>query len=318
MKASDLYLVDKDLREAAQVMSSDNLTIENLQAYRNKVLDHAKTNIDSHLDVTLEKHKVYYENIEVPIILFRPKKATDAKPIPVYIYIHGGGMVSGGAHLDNEDNAFLAHELECIVISIDYRLAPETIFPGQLEDCYAVLKWVKNNADKLNIDNTRIAIGGSSAGGCLAASLAQLALDRNEVNIIFQNLHIPMLDDRTVFKNHYNCYTGHFGWTQQMNEFAWKMYLGDAKHELEPNNYAVPARRGNLENLPPTLITIGSLDLFVEEAMSYARRLVLSGVPTELHVYSGLYHLGELIPGTRIHKKLLNDRLYSMKRAFYD
>ncbi|MEX5652359.1 alpha/beta hydrolase [Staphylococcus cohnii species complex 1658] len=318
MKDSELNLVDKDLQEAAQSMQSDKLTMENLQSYRDNVLSHAKTNIDSHLDVILEKHRVPYKDIEVPIILFRPNQATDTESMPVYIYIHGGGMVSGGAHLDNEDNAFLAHELECIVISIDYRLAPETIFPGQLEDCYAVLKWVKNNADDLNIDDARIAIGGSSAGGGLAASLAQLALDRNEVNIIFQNLHIPMLDDRTVFKSQDNFYTDHLGWNRQMNAFAWQMYLGGPTHSMEPDRYAVPARRDNLENLPPTLITIGSLDLFVEEAMTYAHRLMLAGVSTELHVYPGLYHLGELIPGTRIHKKLLNDRLYSMKRAFYD
>lgn len=301
MKDRDLYLVDKDLQEVAQSMPIDKLTMENLHTYRKNVLSHAKTNIDSHLGVILEKHSVYYDGIEVPIILFRPNQIKYTEPMPVYVYIHGGGMISGGAHLDNKENAFLAYELECVVISIDYRLAPETIFPGQLEGCYAVLKWVKNNANKLNIDDTRIAVGGSSAGGCLAASLAQLALDRNEVNIIFQNLHIPMLDDRTVFKEQNNPYTGNFGWTRQMNKFAWKMYLGELTPELK--KYAVPARRNNLENLPPTLITIGSLDLFVEEAMSYAQRLAKSGVPTELHVYSGLYHLGELIANTRIKKK---------------
>lgn len=318
MDSNYLSLVDTDLKQAVQLMKEPVLSKKNLHEYRNAVLSHAKKEIDPQLDVTIEKHIVPTKNNEVPILLFRPRTTNNHEPMPVYLYMHGGGMVSGGAHLDNMDNAKLSHELQCIVISIEYRLAPETIFPGQLEDSYAVLTWVKKSAKYLNIDSTRIAVGGSSAGGGLAASLSQLALDRGEVEIIFQNLHIPMLDDRTVFENPSKPYAGQLGWTQQMNAFAWEMYLGHPAPSSHPKPYAVPARRKNLEHLPSTLITIGSLDLFLGEVLNYGQRLIDAGVHTEMHIYPGLYHLGELVPNTRVKNKIFNDRLDAFKRAFYD
>ncbi|MCG2353503.1 alpha/beta hydrolase [Staphylococcus epidermidis] len=315
MNNRNLNLVDVDLRNAAKDMLSTTLTKENLSNYRDNVLSHAKAYIPHDLEVIIEDKYIPHTDFNLHAIIIRPKKVL--KNMPAYLYMHGGGMVSGAAHLDNTDNAQIAHELQCVVVSVDYRLAPETIFPGQLEDCYTVLKWMNNNADKLNIDTSRIVVGGNSAGGALAASLSQLALDRGEVNIAFQNLHIPMLDAKTVTENQPNKYTGDFGWTRSMNKFAWEMYLG---HEIDNQTlpyYASPASRNSFEGLPPTLITIGSLDLFVDEALNYAQRLMHEGVPTEIHVYPGLYHLGELVPNSRVKSKLMKDRLNALNRAFY-
>lgn len=309
--------VDVDLKEAVQSMPTPQLTGETLEDYRANVLRHAKTTIDDRLDVTVEDMTVPFEDKSIHVIVFRPTQAqTDA--MPGYLYMHGGGMVSGGAQLDNSDNALIAHELQCVVVSVDYPLAPETKFPGQLEACYAVLKWMKEQAKSLHIDTSKLAIGGNSAGGTLTASLAQYALDRGEVNVVFQNLHIPMLDDRTLLETEPHPHTGHYGWTREMNRFAWENYLGHPVDGRVPATYAVPARRHNLENLPATLITIGSLDLFVDEAMAYAQRLMRAGVSTELHVYPGLYHLGELVPGARVRDQILRDRLNAMRRAFQD
>ncbi|PCF84973.1 alpha/beta hydrolase [Staphylococcus intermedius] len=316
MERKHLNGVDVDLQHVAKSMTRQKLTRDNLEDYRANVLSHAKTAIDPRLDVTIEDVEVPYEDTSIHVILFRPNKALTY--MPGYLYMHGGGMVSGGAHLDNSDNALIAHELGCVFVSVDYHLAPETIFPGQLEACYAVLKWMYDQADTLHIDRSKLAVGGNSAGGMLAASLAQLALDRGEVNIIFQNLHIPMLSDHTVLEAPSNPYAGHFGWNRDMNRFAWEMYLGHPVDGRTPSKYAVPARRQNFEGLPATLITIGSLDLFVDEVMNYAKNLLHAGVPTELHIYPGLYHLGELIPGARVRDQILNDRLQAMRRAFED
>ncbi|PCF52734.1 alpha/beta hydrolase [Staphylococcus delphini] len=316
MDGEYLAHVDVDLREAAKSMPYQKLTRENLGGYRANVLSHAKTTIDPQLDVSIEDVEVPYEKETIHVIMFRPHQVlTD---MPGYLYMHGGGMVSGGAQLDNSDNALLAHELGCVVVSVDYHLVPETIFPGQLEACYAVLKWLHEKAPTLHIDRAKLAIGGNSAGGTLAASLAQLALDRGEVNVIFQNLHIPMLDDRTVLDERSNTHVGQVGWNRDMNRFAWEMYLGHPVDGRIPEAYAVQARREKFEGLPATLITIGSLDLFVDEAMAYAQHLLRAGVSTELHVYPGLYHLGELVPGARVKDQILHDRLNAMRRAFED
>ncbi|WMZ79674.1 alpha/beta hydrolase [Staphylococcus pseudintermedius] len=316
MERQHLNGVDVDLQHVAKSMPHLKLTRDNLEDYRANVLSHAKTTIDPRLDVTIEDVDVPYEDELIHVILFRPNKVLNN--MPGYLYMHGGGMVSGGAHLDNSDNARIAHELGCVVVSVDYQLAPETIFPGQLETCYAVLKWMHDEADTLLINRSKLAVGGNSAGGMLAASLAQLALDRGEVDIIFQNLHIPMLDDQTVLEAPSNPYAGHVGWNRDMNRFAWEMYLGHPVDGRTPEPYAVPARRQNFEGLPATFITIGSLDLFVDEVMEYAQNLLHAGVSTELHIYPGRYHLGELVPGARVRDQILNDRLNAMRRAFED
>jgi hypothetical protein len=174
----------------------------------------------------------------------------------------------------------IATDCHCVVVSVDYRLAPETRYPGALEDNYAALKWVHAHAAELGIDRSRIAVGGESAGGTHAASLAIHAGDRNkeDVPICFQLLIYPALDDRTGSSEPAPPAVGHFMWTPSANRFAWSSLLGVPAGSSKVPVAAVPARVASVAGLPPAWIGVGALDLFVEEDMEYARRLVHAGV----------------------------------------
>jgi acetyl esterase/lipase len=220
--------------------------------------------------------------------LLRPRNMTGA--LPAVLHLHGGLYVMGSAVDSEPQNQVRVRELGCVVVSVDYRLAPETPFPGPLEDCYAALCWLNNNASELGIDFRRIAVVGESAGGGLAAALSLLARDRAEVAIVFQQLIYPMLDDRTGSTIDPNPHAGEFVLPRATNRAAWNMYLNHEPGSAATSGYAAAARAPNLEKLPPAHISIGALDLFVSESIDYARRLLASGVSAELHVYPGAVH----------------------------
>jgi acetyl esterase/lipase len=204
----------------------------------------------------------------------------------------------------------------CAAVAVDYRLAPETPHPGPLEDCYAALQWLFTHADELGIDPGRIAVGGSSAGGGLAAALALLARDRGEIPLLFQLLIAPMIDDRTCTLANPHPYTGEFIWTPQANRFGWTSLLGQEPGGADVSPYAAAARAEHLEGLPATFINVGALDLFLEEDMEYARRLMRAGVPTELHVYPGAYHGFRMAADAQVTLAAERDQLSALKRAF--
>lgn len=209
---------------------------------------------------------------------------------PAYFYVHGGGYVIGTPEMSDGSNRSLAAELDCVIVSVDYRLAPETRFPGALEDCYAALTWLHATAEQLGVDRKRIAIGGESAGGGHAAALALLARKRGEVPICLQLLDSPMLDDRTGSGSDPHPYCGEFVWPPQNNRFGWRALLGMEPGGPDVPVEAVPARATDLSGLPRTFIAVGALDLFLEESLEYARRLIRAGVPTEFHVIAGAFH----------------------------
>jgi len=220
--------------------------------------------------------------------------ATDRQR-PAILHIHGGGFVAAAALEFIPNLQRVARELDCVVVTVDYRLAPETPFPGSLEDNYAALKWLHGSASSLAVDPSRIAVMGESAGGGHAAMLAIAARDRGEVPIAFQLLIYPMLDDRTGSSRHVPPYIGAYLWVPASNRFGWSSLLGvPAGSRVVPAG-AVPARVENLAGLPPAFIGVGSIDLFVDEDIEYARRLIDSGVPTELCVVPGGYHGFDII-----------------------
>jgi triacylglycerol lipase len=178
------------------------------------------------------------------------------------------------------------------------------------------LRWVAAHANELGVDPRRIAVGGSSAGGGLAAALALLARDRGEVPLAFQFLLAPMLDDRTCTTANPHPYTGEFIWTSQDNRFGWASLLGQEPGGPDISPHAAPARAEHLEHLPATFLYVGALDLFVEEDMEYARRLMRAGVPTELHVYPGAYHGFRMIPNAQVTQVAQRDQLAALTRAF--
>jgi acetyl esterase/lipase len=233
---------------------------------------------------------------------------------PAYFYVHGGGFIMGSPDLADLSNKNLVLELGCVVVAVGYRLAPETTFPGNVEDCYSALKWLHAHAVELGVDARRIAIGGESAGGGLAAALALLARDRGEVPLIFQRLVYPMLDDRSVASAH--PYTGEFGWTRERNRLGWTAILGREPGGDEISPYAAAARATSLEGLPATFVSVGSLDLFLEENVAYAMRLTEAGVPVELHVYPGAFHGSDLTATARLSKMHARDQLEALRAAF--
>ncbi len=224
--------------------------------------------------------------------------------LPCIYWMHGGGLVLGRSVGDDPRFDRWCPRLNCVGISVDYALAPESTYPGPLEDCYAGLRWVHDNAEMLGIDVQRIGIGGSSAGAGLAAGLGLLTRDRAEMPIAFQALFYPMLDDR----QHTTSSQWHDPvWPPQANRFGWDSYLGDLGGESVPH-YAAASRATDLTGLPPTFICVGALDCFSDEDIEFATRLRHAGVPTELHVYPGAPHgFDAFAPNTAIARQANRD-----------
>lgn len=224
---------------------------------------------------------------KIRLRIYKPKSVK--VPMPVLLWMHGGGYVIGNPKQDDVICIHYARELGITIVSVDYRLAPKHPFPAGLEDCYSTLKWIASNSQHLGIDSKRIAVGGGSAGAGLAASLAQFANDQNEVKPIFQLLVYPMLDDRTVLRADIDD-NNNITWNQKSNKFGWESYLGKICGDENMPEYSVPARHKNLSGLPATWIGVGTLDIFYDEDLAYAQRLKESGVQCETYVVSGAFH----------------------------
>ncbi len=250
---------------------------------------------------------------DVRVLVYLPRQGP--RPLGCLVWIHGGGYVLGSADADELQVKTIVSQVGCALVSVDYRLAPEAPFPAPVEDCYAALAWVNQHASELGVDPHRIAIGGASAGGGLAAALALLARDRGEFVVTFQLLLVPMLDDRTVSASDPHPYTGEFTWTRARNLFGWSALLGQAPGGADVSPYASPARATSLEGLPAAYLATGALDLFLEEDMEYARRLTRAGVSTELHVYPGAFHGFGRAASARVSRAYQRDFLQALGRA---
>lgn len=221
----------------------------------------------------------------ISVRMYRPSFGVRA-PSPALLWIHGGGYVMGNAAVDDAVCRHFARELGIIVASVDYRLAPEHPFPVPLHDCHDALAWLANRPE---VDATRIAIGGASAGGGLTAALALLARERGEVRPVFQLLTYPMIDDRTTARSDVD-ETNFRGWDNAANYFGWQSYLDAVPGSSGISAFAAPARCEDLSGLPPAWIGTGSLDLFCEEDITYANSLTAAGVECELLVIDGAFH----------------------------
>nr|WP_301287343.1 alpha/beta hydrolase [Sphingobium sp. OAS761] len=251
---------------------------------------------------------------DVPVRVYTPAGA--AGPLPLIVQIHGGGYVMGSHRISHAANLATAAAVDAVIVAVDYRLAPETVAPGSVEDCYAALNWAVERAEALGIDGARIAVRGESAGGGLAAALCQLARDRGGPAIIHQNLIYPMLDDRTCITRQPD-HLGAFVWTPQANSFGWRSLLGTEPGGASVPPYAVPARAESLAGLPPAFIAVGALDLFLAEDMDYARRLIEAGVAAELHVYAGAYHGFDMLPDAEPVLRMKRDATAALRRALH-
>ena len=236
---------------------------------------------------------------------------------PAVLHMHGGGYVIGSASGSRRDIQNLSTALDCVAVSVEYRLAPETTFPGSLEDNYAALRWMYTNAKELGIDVKRIAIKGESAGGGHAAALAIAARDRGEFPICFQVLIYPMLDDRTGSTRQMPPYLGHYLWTPASNRFGWTSLLGVSAGSAAVPPNSVPARVSDLKGLPPAFIGVGSIDLFAPEDIEYAQRLLAAGVAVELNVVPGAFHAFDgIAPDANLSRQFAQEWREALRRAF--
>jgi acetyl esterase/lipase len=246
---------------------------------------------------------------EIRCLIIRPLTARGT--MPAILHFHGGGHVLGIPEMDHPQLMMWAAELGCVVLSVDYRLAPETPFPGPMDDAYAALRWLNEQCDILGINPDRIAVSGGSAGGAMAACLCLMARDRGEYKIAFQHLEAPRLDDRLAAPENANPFTGEFIWTRANSAYCREAYLD--KNTADP--YGSAARAVSLSGLPPAYIAVGSLDMFVDECLAYTARLTRAGVPVELIVYPGCFHGFKMAADANVTKRAEEDNILALSKA---
>jgi acetyl esterase/lipase len=251
----------------------------------------------------------------IRVLTYRPVRSDH--PLPVIVHIHGGGFVMGTPEMKDVENKFFASELKCAIYSVDYRLAPEAPHPAPLEDIYSVFVWLHANASQLGLDPARIGIKGESGGGGFAAGAALYARDQQGPKFAFQHLIYPMIDDRTAVRKDLHPYVGEFVWTQANNYFGWRSLLGEEPGLADVSPYAAAARATDVSGLPPTYISVGGLDLFLEENMIYADRLSRAGVPVELHMYPRAYHGFYRATNARVTKQAEHDNREVLRRFLH-
>lgn len=222
----------------------------------------------------------------VPVRVYQPPR--DGAPVPGLVFFHGGGFVVGGLDTEDERCREYARRLGIVVLSVDYRLAPEHPYPAAFDDCYRSVRWLSANAASLGVDPNRIAVGGTSAGGALAAAVALAARDRGDLDIAFQMLLYPVIDDRLATWSMSRCVATP-GWNQPNSVHMWRHYLGDRLGGDVPA-YAAPGRADDLRGLPPAYVMTIDRDPLRDEGVDYALRLVAADVPTELHNVPGAFH----------------------------
>lgn len=272
-----------------------------LQGQEGEAPDPAKLTIDR---ISIETA----DGGSISALLYRP--VLSDRRLPALLNIHGGGYVAGTALREDAAMRQTALDLGCVILSFDYRLAPEFPYPTPLDDCEAALGWLIAHASDLSIDVERICVRGVSAGGGLAAGLVLRKRSAERHAIAHALLVYPMLDDRT--RDH--PVAGRHVWTPDLNAYGWKAYLGNVADG--PPIDAVPARVPDLSGFCPTTIAIGSIDLFIDEAIDFAKALIRAGVPTELHVYPGAFHGFNLVPGARASIAFEQDCRAALSHAF--
>lgn len=254
---------------------------------------------------------------EMLVKIYEPA-GRDIEKLPAMLWIHGGGYVLGHPDMDDELCERFVQTARCVVVSVDYRLAPEHPYPAAIEDCYAGLVWMTEEAESLGIDENRVAIAGASGGGGLTAALALMARDKGGPSIIFQMPLYPMLDNRNITPSSHEITEEGAIWSRTDNLTAWNMYLGEENDVSGKSSYAVPSRAENLAGLPPTYTCVGQLDLFRDETIEYVTRLAQAGVDVEFHLYPGCFHLFEIfVPEAEVSQRAVQHYMDAMARALH-
>lgn len=308
------HLVDPELLAIVDAYPAGPLTDGNLADFRRSIVVRMAELPRPYVAPVTRTAPGPHGGPDVPLLIYDPGSPGEDRP--VILNFHGGGMIAGVAELGVLGVAPLALELGVVVVSVDYRLAPETTFPGPQEDCYAALVWLHAHANELGVSRSRIALSGDSAGGGLAAAVATMARDRGEVRPVAQFLIYPMLDHRTGGPDdpYRNPVAGEFVCTRERNQFAWDCVRGGYAGDDARVGWFSPALAADLAGLPPTWIGTGSLDLFVDENLAYARRLCAAGVRTELNVYEGAIHGFGVVPAAAVSRRFARDAAEMVRR----
>ncbi len=304
------HLVDPDLLALIDSFPPMNLSDETLPAVRAEMNARRASQPLPDLPVNCREILIPSDEDDRTVRCLAIQPVAMQKNAPAILHFHGGGHVIGTPEMNLPQLMRWAADLHCLVVSVDYRLAPETPFPGPMEDGYAALRWLYDRAADLGIDPARIAVSGESAGGAMAACLCLMARDRGDYAIAFQHLEMPRFDD--MLPDPPNPYTGEFIWRTENSLYCRAAYLGE--------NFAAPygstARASDLTGLPPAYIMVGALDLFVDECLVYTGRLIRSGVSTELKVYPGCFHGFRLARKAAVSQRADRDSLEALRRAF--
>ena len=248
--------------------------------------------------------------------VYEPSQRIGGK-LPAMLWIHGGGYVLGHPDMDDALCERFVQAANCVVVSFDYRLAPEHPYPAAINDCYAGLVWMTDEAESLGIDLDRVAIAGASGGGGLTTALALMARDKGGPALLFQMPLYPMVDNRNSTASSHEIIVENATWNRTNNVTAWSMYLGeDTAGSEQLSAYAVPARAESLAGLPPTYTCVGQLDLFRDETIDYVRRLAEAGVDVEFQLYPGCYHCFEVfVPEAEVSQRASQSYVDAMARA---
>lgn len=308
---------DPDFAEILPLLPTvnDTSTLEKVQAIRaERMGGFLGAEVPDREDVTKEDRSVPGRegDPEVPLRIYRPTAAATGLRGAVF-EIHGGGFLFGDIAMMDPWCQRIAADLDAIVVSVEYRLAPEDPFPAGIEDCYAALQWTAANADALGVDPQRIAIAGQSAGGGLAAGTALMARDRGGPALCFQLLEIPELDDRLETPSMLACDDTPL-WNRPNAVWSWKHYLGP-EHEGEVSPYAAPARAKDLAGLPPAYVSTMEFDPLRDEGILYALGMLQAGVPVELHSYPGTFHGSALLPTADVSRRGTAEVIDALRRA---
>ena len=254
-----------------------------------------------------EEHTIAgYEGGEIILSVYRRPDQT--APGPGIYHIHGGGMIIGNRFMGVPGFLPYIASHGAVIVSVEYRLAPEFPDPVPVEDCYAGLVWTAEHADELGIDLSRLIVGGASAGGGLSAGVTLMARDRQGPKLRASLLIYPMLDDRNATVSSHQI-QGIGVWDRISNDTGWDAYLGDRRHSDTVSIYAAPARAEDLSGLPPTFIDVGSAEVFRDEDVDYASRIWAAGGVCELHVWPGGFHgFDGLVPQAQLSMRMVDAR----------
>lgn len=247
---------------------------------------------------------------DVTVRVYQPE--TQESSLPGVLYIHGGGFMVGSIESEHRGALGAAVGAEAVVVSVEYRLAPENPFPAGLEDCYAALSWLADNAASLGVDPRRIGVMGSSAGGGLAAGLALLTRDRGGPPLCYQVLGIPELDDRLDTPSML-AFTDTPLWNRPNAVVSWRAYLGEGIEDVSP--YAAPARAKDLAGLPAAYVSTMEFDPLRDEGIRYAARLLEAGVSVELHQYPGTFHGSHIFADVAVSKRTVAEMTEALRRG---